>query len=107
MTPPLVAIATLHVREGMQAEARAALAEAQASTHQEAGCRLYALHVDNSDPRVLVMIEVWDSEADLDSHIASPHVQALIAKSEGLFEGPPDLQMLTALPSGDSGKGAL
>jgi len=102
-----VAIATLHAREGKEEDARAALHEAQRSTHQEAGCGLYALHVDESDPRTLVMIEIWDADASLESHIASPHVQALIAKSETLFDGPPEIQKLTPLPFGDSGKGEL
>jgi quinol monooxygenase YgiN len=102
-----VAIAKLHAREGKDEDARAALAEVQRSTHQEAGCGLYALHVDDSDPRAFVMIEIWDSDASLEAHIASSHVQALIAKSQALFEGPPEIQKLTALPSGDSGKGEL
>ncbi len=104
---PLVAIATLRVREGREEPARAALAEAQRHTHEEPGCRLYALHQERSEPRTFVMIEIWDSDADLAAHLERPHIKELIAKGEELFEGPPQIQELTALPAGASGKGVV
>ncbi len=101
-------IAKLHARPGKEAEAQAALHEAQLATHQEPGCHLYALHVEDSDPGAFVMIEIFESDAAMDSHVASPHIQALIAKSKELFEGDgPDILRLKALPHGDSGKGEL
>ena len=51
------------------------------------------------------MIEIWDDDAAFESHFASPHVQALIAKSEGVFAGPPELQRLSALPGGHPREG--
>src|SRR5579862_4301986 len=104
---PLVMIATLHALEGQEATGRALLEQAQVSTHQEAGCRLYALHVDEADPRTFVMLEAWDDDAAFESHFASLHVQELIAKSEGVFSGPPELQRLEPLPGGDPAKGAV
>jgi quinol monooxygenase YgiN len=104
---PLVAIATLRAREGKEAQVRAAFAEMQGAVHEEQGCRLYALHTDREDPRTFVMIEIWDSEADIQRHLETPHVQALIARTDELFEGPAVIQMLDALPVGDSGKGKL
>jgi quinol monooxygenase YgiN len=91
----------------MEAEAEAALHECQTGTHQEPGAHLYALHRDESDPGVFVMIERWDGENAMDSHIASPHVQTLQAVSPGLFEGELEITRLVPLPFGDSGKGAL
>lgn len=104
---PIVMIATLHALEGQEATGRALLEQAQASTHNEAGCRLYALHVDEADPRTFVLLEIWDDDRALEAHFASPHVQELIAKSEGVFSGPPELQRITALPGGDPAKGAV
>jgi quinol monooxygenase YgiN len=100
-------IATLYALEDQEETGHAILREAQTSTHNEAGCRLYALHVDESDPRSFVIIEIWDDDAALESHIASPHIQALIAKSEGVFAGPPELKRLNALPGGHPVKGAV
>jgi len=100
-------IAKLYALEGQEQRGHALLNEAQASTHNEAGCRLYALHVDETDPRAFVMIEIWDDNDSFDSHIASPHVQELIAKSEGVFAGPPEIQRLNALPFGHPVKGVV
>ena len=102
-----VMIATLYALEGQEANGRALLEEAQIPSHDEAGCRLYALHVDDADPRRFVMIEIWDDDAAFESHFASPHVQALIAKSEGVFTGPPELKRLNAMPGGHPRKGAV
>lgn len=101
-------IARVHARPGKEAEAQAALREAQQGTHQEPACHLYALHVEDADPGAFVMIEIWETDEALEAHVASPHIQALIAKSKDLFEGDePDILRLRALPYGDSGKGEL
>jgi quinol monooxygenase YgiN len=104
---PQVMIAKLYALEGLEQTGHAILKDAQTSTHNEAGCRLYALHVDAADPRSFVIIEIWDDDAALESHIASPHIQALIGKSEGVFSGPPEIQLLNALPFGHPVKGAV
>ena len=104
---PLVTIAKLHARPGREADARAALQEAQIGTHSEPGCRLFALHIDESDPGAFVMVEGWDSDAAMEAHIAAPYLQDLIAKSDELFDGPVEVQRLIALPNGDSVKGQL
>lgn len=63
-------------------------------TRAEAGCRQYDLHVDQSDPNRLVMIERWSDDAALDAHIATSHMaqlKAVIAdKTAGI-----DIQRLT------------
>jgi quinol monooxygenase YgiN len=104
---PVILIAKLRAREGMEAQAEAALHECQAGTHQEPGAYVYALHRDDSDPRVFVMIESWEGDAAMDAHVASAHVQALQAKSPEIFDGELEITRLVPLPFGDSGKGAL
>ncbi len=104
---PQVMIARLFALEGQEETAHALLKEAQTGTHDEPGCRLYALHVDEADPRAFVMIEIFDDDAAMDSHTASAHVQKLIGKSEGVFTGPPQIQRLDPLPHGHAVKGAV
>jgi quinol monooxygenase YgiN len=53
------------------------------------------------------MVEGWDSDAALQDHLDSPHLAALIAKSDEFFEGPLDIVRLHALPVGDAEKGQL
>jgi quinol monooxygenase YgiN len=103
---PLVVVAKLHAISGREDDARATIQAVQLDTHRESGCLLYALHVDESDPCGFVMVEAWESDAALDSHLASAHVQDLIAKGSELFDRPVEIQRLTALPNGDA-KGAV
>ena len=55
---PQVMIAKLFALEGQEQTGQTILRDAQSRTHDEAGCRLYALHVDEADPRAFVMIEI-------------------------------------------------
>jgi quinol monooxygenase YgiN len=102
-----VMIARLRALDGREEDARALLHAAQRGSHEEPGCRLYALHVDEDDPQAFVMIEIWEDGAAFDAHMSSPHVQELIARAEGVFTGPPEIQTLTALPHGHARKGAV
>lgn len=88
-------------------DALAALQDAQRQTHAEPGCRLFALHHDEADPAAFVMVEGWNSDNALDAHIATPHIQHLISISDGLFDGPVQLERLTALPFASTEKGQL
>jgi quinol monooxygenase YgiN len=103
---PLVVLAALHAVAGREDEARATIQAVQLETHKEPGCLLYALHVDEADPCAFVFVEAWESDAALDAHLASAHVQHLIAKSDELFDRPVEIRRLTALPNGDA-KGAV
>ena len=50
-------------------------------TRKEKGCAEYALYESLDDPDVVAMIELWDSEDDLDAHMASEHFKRLIPKA--------------------------
>jgi quinol monooxygenase YgiN len=45
-------------------------------TRQEPGCLEYHFHQDRDDPNLFVFYEVWRSKADLDAHLALPHMKA-------------------------------
>jgi quinol monooxygenase YgiN len=104
---PLVTIATLRAREGREADVQSALQECQRQTHEETGCRLYALHRDESDARTFVMVEGWDSDEAFRAHGESPHLQVLLGRASELFDGPIDLVRLQPLAVGDTVKGEL
>ncbi|MEU4811220.1 putative quinol monooxygenase [Nocardia fluminea] len=44
-------------------------------TRAEEGCLEYHFHADSDDPSVFVFYEVWRSRADLDRHLALPHMR--------------------------------
>ncbi|MDR1822090.1 MAG: antibiotic biosynthesis monooxygenase [Oscillospiraceae bacterium] len=49
------------------------------ATHKlDAGCISYALHRDLADPTHYTMLEEWESQESLDSHLKSEHFLRLI-----------------------------
>ncbi len=62
--------------------AMAAAREMMTETHKEKGCHAYAFSSDFADPTLVRLYELWESEADLHAHFATPHMarfQAAIA----------------------------
>ena len=47
-----------------------------APTRAEKGCVFYELHENAANPEDLTFIEEWDTDADLDAHGQSAHIQA-------------------------------
>ena len=70
--------------------------------HAEPGCELYALHETDG---VLVMIEKWESQEALDTHMTAPALAGIGPKLAGKVGGAPEVQLLKPLPTGT--KGAL
>jgi quinol monooxygenase YgiN len=51
------------------------------ASRREPGCRIYQLHRDPSDPRVMFLYEQYEDHAAFESHGASEHFET-IAKGE-------------------------
>jgi quinol monooxygenase YgiN len=47
------------------------------TTLREDGCISYQINRDIENPRRFVFTEEWRSQADLDRHLAAPHLKAL------------------------------
>ncbi|MEH2249314.1 putative quinol monooxygenase [Nostoc sp.] len=73
------------------------------STKFEAGVIKYELLQNQSDPTDFTFVEEWESAAALATHLASPHLQAAIAKLEGLIAAPLEdicrYSILAAIPT--------
>ncbi|HIK33375.1 MAG TPA: antibiotic biosynthesis monooxygenase [Oscillatoriales cyanobacterium M59_W2019_021] len=61
-------------------------------TRQEAGCVQYELLHNSSDPTDFTFVETWASDADLDRHLTSPHLQEAFERVEGLLAAMPDIR---------------
>ena len=94
-------------REGKEEEAAEAFRALVEPTHAEDGCVLYALHQGADDPRRLAFVERWASRAQLDAHLQTPHVAAVLAKAEELFGDDADIVVYDAVPGGETVKGSL
>jgi quinol monooxygenase YgiN len=95
---PVVAVIT--AKPGSEKQVEEALNALIEPTRAEAGCISYNLFVSAADPATFITVETWGSQADLDAHLQSPHVQgALVAAGEHLAQAP-GIHPLT--PAGDS-----
>ena len=61
-------------------------------TRQEQGCIKYELLQNNSDPTDFTFVEEWESDAKLDAHLASKHIQEALPKLEGVAAAAPDIR---------------
>ena len=68
-----------------------------APTRLEAGCTAYELHQSQSDPALFVFYEIWASQAALDAHFGTPHLQALLRQVPELVEGSPEITKWTVV----------
>ena len=93
MTGKVTVIAYHRAKPGKEKALRAALLHVCAPTRGEKGCINYDLHVSPNDPALPVLHENWVSKADLDAHLASPHIDAFRAIAPDLLAEPPDITL--------------
>jgi quinol monooxygenase YgiN len=93
----LTVVATFEARPGQEAELRAALLTLLAPTRREDGCLNYDLHVAQDNPARFLFHENWSSKAQLDVHLQSPHIQALLPRVGTLCTQPPQITLWEAI----------
>ena len=87
-------IARVVAREGKAEELKSLLAGMVAPTRAEAGCRFYELFASNI-AGLFYFNELWESQAHLDAHMATPHFTEIFGKAKELLAGAPELNLLT------------
>ena len=85
---PVTLVVTFQARPGKEAELRNILTNLLMPTRKEAGCINYDLHVAPDDPAKFLFYENWTSEAHLNKHGETPHVQNLLRRMEELCVEP-------------------
>lgn len=96
---PFTLILRIQVKDGMQAKFEAAFATARKVTLKEKGCIAYDLNHDGKDSTQYLVYERWKNLADLEAHIAAPHITSLLAELKELLAGPPDAKVM--VPAGE------
>lgn len=91
MTAKVTVIAFHRAKPGKEQALRNALLAVCGPTRAEKGCINYDLHVSPDNPGLLVFHENWASKADLDAHLASPHIDAFRAVAGDLLAEPPNI----------------
>ena len=88
----LTVTATFQARPGKETELRAALIGLLAPTRKEAGCINYDLHAASDGAGKFLFHENWTSQAALDVHLKSPHIQALLPRVDELCVAFPEIK---------------
>jgi quinol monooxygenase YgiN len=105
--PEIVVVGSFRAKPGQEAAAREAFESLVSPTHAEDGCVLYALHQGADDPARLAFVERWASREELDAHLKSDHIAAVLARADELFADGGDIVVYDALPGGEQTKGSL
>lgn len=61
-------------------------------TRKESGCISYELLQNRSDPTDFTFIEEWESDAALNAHLSTEHIQNALSKLPALLVGEPDIR---------------
>jgi quinol monooxygenase YgiN len=85
-------VATITALPGKAAEMKAILEKLIAPTRAEAGCISYEVLQNNHDPNDFVFVEEWTSDAALDQHMVTPHLQDAVEQVGSMLAKPPDIR---------------
>jgi quinol monooxygenase YgiN len=91
-------VALIRAKVGKEKALEAVLRGYVEPTRKEAGCTQYDLYRDQSDPRMFVFVEKWNSASELQAHLASPHIVAGMARKDELIETR-EIRLLTPIES--------
>ena len=82
----LTVIAYMRATPGRRDELRAALEALVEPTSREKGYVDYDLHQGSEDPDRFFSYENWESDADLDAHLETPHLRDFAARIPELLD---------------------
>ena len=82
----LTVIAYMRAKPGQEDRLRSALQSLVEPTSQEEGYVNYDLHESVEQPGTFFFYENWESGADLDAHLAAPHLRDFAARIPELLD---------------------
>jgi len=97
--PNLDVVAVITSKPGSESIVEAALKKLAGASKGDHGCVSYALFASDSAPGAFVTVEQWESQADLDAHMASPHIAEMITVAGDHLDGFPAIHTLRSLDS--------
>jgi quinol monooxygenase YgiN len=94
---PVTLLARFRAKPGQEARLLQELKRLPGPTRAETGCITYELHQSQTDPALFVFYENWASQAALDAHSNSPHLEVLLKLVPELVEGRPEITKWTVV----------
>ncbi len=82
----LTVIAHMRAKPGKEDELRSALQALVEPTTKEKGYVNYDMHEAVNEPGLFYFYENWESEADLDAHLAAPHLVEFAGRLDELLD---------------------
>ncbi|MEV7406220.1 putative quinol monooxygenase [Streptomyces sp. NPDC091267] len=95
MTQPFALVGTARPKPERAEELKRLLLSFVEPTRLESGCLEYHFHEDRDEPGVFVFYEAWRSRADLDAHLALPHMHDFWEHRMDYLETDLDIRFLT------------
>ena len=92
-TEPVTVVVRIKAKPGMEDLVDQELRAILAPTRSEKGCLNFDMHRAPEDPALFLFHENWTSRADLDRHLAAPHITRWIERAEKLLAEPMDLTL--------------
>jgi quinol monooxygenase YgiN len=92
--PDIDVIAVVIAKPGSEPIVGAALHDLVAPTRAEPGCVAYDLFSSAASSQTFLTIERWRSQADLDAHMQTPHIQAALAATGDHLAAAPGIHPL-------------
>jgi quinol monooxygenase YgiN len=90
-------VAVIAAKPGSESIVESALKSLTQASREDAGCISYELFASDSTPGTFVTIEKWESQEDIDAHMASPHMAEAVTAAGDHFDGIPAIHTLRTL----------
>jgi quinol monooxygenase YgiN len=87
-------VALLIAKAGAEGTVQQALEALVAPTRAEEGCLGYELFESLAAPGTFITVESWRAQADLETHLQTPHVQQALAAAGDALAQPPGIHPL-------------
>lgn len=91
MSEKLTVVVRLRAKPGEEQRVEGELSALLAPTRAEPGCINFDLHRSEDDPSLFLVHENWESEAHLNEHFRTPHIEAWLAVADSVLAEPMEL----------------
>ena len=97
MSTKVTVVARMQAKPGREERLQQDLLHLVAETRKEEGCLNYDLHQSSDDPTKFLFYENWTSEAHLERHAQSAHIQAFRARAGEMLASPTEITLWAML----------
>lgn len=95
--PTVHIVARIIAKPDAVTQLRGVLEELLKPTRQETGCHRYTLLQNRRDPTDFTFVEEWASDAAIDAHLQTAHIQAAFVRARDLLAAEPDIRQYDLL----------